>query len=110
VTDVERGTARTLTTDTAGAYAAPNLIPGTYNVRVEFQGFRTCEPAGIVLSAAAGEEIIIGKAGKPIACLVPYRKVPPKREPGSMKGKIRIARDFDELPDDVLASFQGERP
>ena len=52
VTDAERGTTRQLTTDTAGAYAAPNLIPGTYNVRVEFQGFRTFERAGIVLSVS----------------------------------------------------------
>ena len=52
VTDAERGTARQLTTDAAGAYAAPNLIPGTYNIRAEFQGFRTFERAGIVLSVS----------------------------------------------------------
>jgi len=43
VTDVQRGVARTLTTDNAGAYTAPNLIPGTYTVRAEFQGFRAVE-------------------------------------------------------------------
>ena len=52
VTDAERGTARQLTTDTAGAYAAPNLIPGTYNIHVEFQGFRAFERAGVVLSVS----------------------------------------------------------
>ena len=41
LTDVNRGVARTLTTDAAGAYAAPNLTPGTYTVHVEFMGFRT---------------------------------------------------------------------
>src|SRR6266852_4720624 len=35
VIDKDRGVARTLTTDDAGAYAAPTLIPGTYIVRVE---------------------------------------------------------------------------
>ena len=59
---------------------------------------------------AAGEEIVIGKAGKPVARLVPYKEPPPQRKPGSMKGKIRIARDFNDLPDDVLAAFKGERP
>lgn len=64
----------------------------------------------LVERAAAGEEIIIGKAGKPVARLVPYREAPPQRKPGSMKGKIRLTRDFEELPDDVLAAFKGERP
>ncbi len=64
----------------------------------------------LVERAAAGEEIIIGKAGKPVARLVPYREEPPKRMPGSMKGKIRMASDFDDLPADVLAAFNGELP
>ena len=64
----------------------------------------------LIERAAAGEEIVIGKAGKPVARLVPYKEAPTPRKPGSMKGKIRIARDFDELPADVLAAFQGERP
>src|SRR6266853_6472005 len=38
-----------------------------------------------------GEEIIIAKAGKPVARLVGYKEAaPPKRKPGSMKGKIKI--------------------
>jgi prevent-host-death family protein len=64
----------------------------------------------LVERAAAGEEIVIAKAGKPIARLVPYKEAPPQRKPGSMKGKIRIARDFDQLPGEVLAAFKGERP
>lgn len=64
----------------------------------------------LVERAAAGEEIVIGKAGKPVARLVPYKEAPPQRKPGSMKGKIRIAADFEELPHDVLAAFKGERP
>jgi carboxypeptidase family protein/TonB-dependent receptor-like protein len=52
VTDLQRGVARTLTTDTAGAYAAPNLTPGNYSVKAEFQGFRTVERRDIVLEVA----------------------------------------------------------
>jgi len=47
-----------------------------------------------------GEEIIIAKAGKPVARLVPYRKQIPQRIPGIDAGKIFIAPDFDEpLPE-----------
>ena len=56
---------------------------------------------------ADGEEIIIARAGKPVAKLVPLKPKP--RRPGSLKGKIRIHSDFDEpLPDDIAAAFRGE--
>jgi prevent-host-death family protein len=48
-----------------------------------------------------GEEIIIGKAGKPIAMLTAYHAHTAPRKPGAMRGKIRIAKDFDELPEDI---------
>ena len=58
-------------------------------------------------SVAEGDEIIIARAGKPIAKLVPLKSKP--RRPGGLKGKIRIHPDFDEpLPDDIAASFRGE--
>ena len=54
-----------------------------------------------------GEEIIIAKAGKPIARLVPYNRQPPKRVPGTAKGKIRMSVDFNEpLPEVILESFE----
>src|SRR5712691_5162110 len=49
VTDMERGLARTLTTDQAGEYNAPTLIPGTYSVRVEANGFKRLDRQNIVL-------------------------------------------------------------
>ena len=52
-----------------------------------------------------GEEVIIGKAGVPVAKLVPYRGIGKKRSPGALKGKIKIRRDFDELPDDIAEAF-----
>lgn len=56
-----------------------------------------------------GEVIIIAKAGKPAVKLVPVTVEKPKRQLGILKGKIRIADDFDApLPDDILASFEGE--
>lgn len=62
----------------------------------------------LVDEAAAGAEIIIAKAGVPAARLVPLASAPPERRIGVLKGKIRIAEDFDApLPDDVLAAFEG---
>ena len=49
VIDTQRGVARTLTTDQAGEYDAPTLIPGTYIVRVEAQGFKKLERQNIVV-------------------------------------------------------------
>lgn len=62
----------------------------------------------LVEEAAAGKELVIGKAGKPLAKLVPLNPPRPVRKPGFLKGKIRIARDFDKpLPEDVAAAFEG---
>ena len=60
----------------------------------------------IVEEVAGGKEVIIGKAGKPMARLVPLaQKVKPKRF-GTLKGKIRVPDDFnDPLPAGILAAF-----
>lgn len=52
VSDVQRGVKRTLTTDQAGAYAAPGLLPGSYTVRVEAQGFKSAERSSVQLEVA----------------------------------------------------------
>ena len=60
----------------------------------------------LVERAAAGEEIIIAKAGKPRARLVPLEAATPKRVPGGWEGKVWIADDFDDpLPPELLAAF-----
>jgi prevent-host-death family protein len=57
-----------------------------------------------------GEEIIIAKAGKPIARLVPERPpIAAKRVPGIDKGKLRIADDFDSLSERELAEWNGSK-
>lgn len=64
--------------------------------------------SGLVDRAAEGEEIVIAKAGKPLAKLVPFRKAPPLRQPDTWAGKAWIADDFDDpLPEDLLAAFEG---
>jgi len=51
VTDTQRGTTRTLTTNQSGEYNSPNLLPSTYTVRAEAMGFKTIERLGILLEA-----------------------------------------------------------
>jgi prevent-host-death family protein len=62
----------------------------------------------LVEDAAAGEEIIIAKAGKPVARLCALAPTQPRRVLGRLRGKIHIPDDFDDpLPDDVLDAFEG---
>lgn len=58
---------------------------------------------------ARGEQLIITKAGKPIAVLAPYKGEGLERAPGRYKGQIRISKDFDSLPDDIREAF-GDLP
>jgi len=61
--------------------------------------------------AAAGEEIIIARAGRPVARLVPLADSPSRRRtPGGWRGKVRISDNFDELPAEIDSAFRGERP
>ncbi len=54
-----------------------------------------------------GEDVIIARAGKPVARLVPIQSVRTRR-PGAWKGRITVADDFDETPAEVVAAFEGE--
>ena len=65
----------------------------------------------LVDRAAKGEEIIIGKAGRPMVQLVPYTPtVATPRRPGSWRGRVVIHDDFDVLPEEVADAFSGQRP
>src|ERR1700681_1554194 len=63
ISDVQRGTSRTLTADETGAYNAPNLLPGTYTVRADFKGFKSTERHNIELEV--GQEIRVDLALQP---------------------------------------------
>jgi antitoxin (DNA-binding transcriptional repressor) of toxin-antitoxin stability system len=51
--------------------------------------------------------IVIAKAGKPYLDLVPHREETAPRQPGRFKGKIKIADDFDQTSDELIAAFEG---
>jgi prevent-host-death family protein len=62
----------------------------------------------ILARVQAGEEVVIAKAGEPIARIVPIRSVG-RRQPGTEKGNFWLAADFDSpLPSEVLDSFDGK--
>jgi prevent-host-death family protein len=58
--------------------------------------------------AAAGGEIVIAKAGKPYVRLVPCLPERSPRTLGGWEGKVWIADDFDETPEDVVRLFEGD--
>ena len=54
----------------------------------------------LVARAEAGEEIIVRRGRKPVAKLVAYHAPTAPRVPGSLKGRIALAEDFDVTPED----------
>lgn len=66
--------------------------------------------SALIEQVLAGKEVIIGKAGKPVARLVPFEPSREPRRPGALRGKIRIADDFDTLPDDIAEAFGMKEP
>ncbi|HVX37966.1 MAG TPA: type II toxin-antitoxin system prevent-host-death family antitoxin [Gemmatimonadaceae bacterium] len=62
--------------------------------------------SSLVERAAAGEEFVISKSGKPKALLVPLDDTRPLRRPGRGRGQWRVSRDFDApLPPELLDRF-----
>jgi prevent-host-death family protein len=63
----------------------------------------------LIDAVGKGEEVVIAYAGKPSARLVPMEAPTPVRKPGALKGRIRIAEDFDApLPNQLQAAFEGK--
>jgi len=61
--------------------------------------------SALIQKVMAGQEVIIGKAGKPVARLVRFHRSHQTRQPGALKGRIKIMADFDDLPEDVAEAF-----
>ncbi|MEW5967255.1 MAG: type II toxin-antitoxin system Phd/YefM family antitoxin [Pseudomonadota bacterium] len=65
-------------------------------------------PSRLLEQVAEGEEIVIAKAGKPIARLVPLEAAPKKRRLGLLKGKLNVPDNFDApLTEGELSLFEG---
>lgn len=62
----------------------------------------------LVDRAAAGEDVVVSRNGKPLVRITQLASAPKRIKFGVLKGKLRVAADFNAaLPDDVLASFEG---
>ena len=66
--------------------------------------------SALIKKVLSGQEVIIGKAGKPVAKLVQYERSDKQRQPGALRGKIKISDDFDELPEDIAKAFGMVEP
>ena len=62
----------------------------------------------LIEEAYNGEDVIICKAGKPIAGIIPYQKQPLERISALWKGKVTVMEDFEILPESILKGFKGE--
>ena len=63
------------------------------------------ELSALIEQVQKGREVILAKAGKPVAKIIPYKGPARARTPGSMAGQIWIAADFDVLPKDIAEAF-----
>ena len=63
--------------------------------------------SALVERVEQGEEVIIGRAGRPVAKIVRFSKEEKRRVPDQLKGQIRIEDDFDKLPEDLFNLFSG---
>jgi prevent-host-death family protein len=60
----------------------------------------------LLMRVSMGEEVVIAKAGKPVARLVALDAKPKRCTPGSAQGQVWVAPDFTApLPEDILEAF-----
>lgn len=64
----------------------------------------------LLARVAGGEEIVIARAGRPVARLLPVQGQAARRTPGALRGRIELSERFDEpLPADEQAAWEGGR-
>jgi antitoxin (DNA-binding transcriptional repressor) of toxin-antitoxin stability system len=86
------------------AESQSDQAPQRVGVR-EFRGNLT----GFLRQARQGRSFLVMSRDQVLAEVGPPRpEVRPRRQPGALRGKIRMAPDFDALPSDVLAAMEGE--
>jgi prevent-host-death family protein len=73
----------------------PKKTPSHFNVAEAKAHF-----SELVRKAMSGEEVIIARDNRPVLKLVPLEKARGRRKPGSAKGQVRMAPDFDDTPAD----------
>lgn len=99
ITDVQRGVTRTLTTDQAGEYVAPDLVPGVYTVRAEAAGFKTAERLNVQLEVAKDAPIDFAlQTGDVTQTVTVTAKVPLLDLTSSALGGTLSNEEINDLP------------
>jgi hypothetical protein len=99
VTDVQRGASRSLTTDESGAYAVPDLQPGTYKIRVEARGFKTTERPNVVIEVATDVRADFAlQPGQVTEMIVVEEDVPLVNTTSSTLGGTLSNQEINDLP------------
>jgi Carboxypeptidase regulatory-like domain/TonB dependent receptor len=99
VTDVDRGTSRTLTTDEAGAYVASDLIPGTYKIHVAAKGFKSVERPNVRIEVATDIRADFTlPAGQVSETVVVNEEVPLLNTTSSTLGGTLSNQEINDLP------------
>ena len=60
----------------------------------------------LIMLLEKGEDIVIAKAGNPVAKLIAYEPIP-KRVPNKLKGRVKFKEDFDSSDDEIRMLFEG---
>ncbi|MFZ1007620.1 MAG: carboxypeptidase-like regulatory domain-containing protein, partial [Candidatus Sulfotelmatobacter sp.] len=99
ITDVQRGASRTLTTDDAGAYAAPDLAPGTYKIHVEAKGFKSVERPNVVIEVATDVRADFSlQTGQVSETVVVNEEVPLLNTTSATLGGTLSNQEINDLP------------
>jgi hypothetical protein len=99
VTDVQRGTKRSLTTTQAGQYVAPDLLPGLYSVRVEARTFKATERTNIQIEAASDAQVdFVLQTGAASETVVVTLQVPLLNTTSSSLGGTLGNKEINDLP------------
>jgi hypothetical protein len=99
ITDVQRGTNRTVTTDEDGGYVVPNLPPSTYKIRAEARGFKTIERPNIGLEVAQDIRIDLTlQTGSVSETVVVNEDVPLLNTTSSTLGGTLSNKEINDLP------------
>jgi hypothetical protein len=99
ITDVQRGNVRTVSTDTSGEYAAPDLQPGVYKVRAEAKGFKTVERVNIAVEVAQDLRVDISlPTGQVSETVVVTDEVPMIDSTSSTLGGTLSNAEINDLP------------
>jgi hypothetical protein len=99
VTDTQRGTSRTLTTDASGDYAAPDLIPGAYKIRVEAKGFKSEERTGVTIEVATDARVDFAlQPGQVSETVIVTEEVPLLNTTSATLGGTLSNQEINDLP------------